>query len=221
MKKTATLVIAKYKEDIDWIYSITNPDIDIVILDKDKSKIRTKPLINNNKVTVIHLTNIGRESHSFLYYIATFYHRLNDYTIFSQGYPFDHFANMLEFINKKEYTKFKSLHDHTVQIVEQNKPTEIILKALLQYPPKSNNLPQNIGPMLSLHGFVFPCGAQFCVPKNYLLNRPKSFWKSLVKRVKWKQDEMMPYFFERIFMMIFDPYYKINPLYLKRLETDQ
>lgn len=219
MKKTATLVIARYKEDLSWIYHITNPDIELVILNKNKDKLKIKSLVNNNKVKIIYLANIGREAHSFLYYISTFYNQLSDYTIFIQGNPFDHYSSILEFINKKHYNKFMPLNDQSIKIGENQKPTEILLKSLIEYPIKQKT--HEYGPILKYVGFHFPCGAQFCVPRNYLLNRPRIFWQSLLSRLKWKSNEDLPYWLERIFMILYNPYYKINPEYLNKIGYPQ
>lgn len=213
--KKATLVIAKHKENIDWIYSITNPDIDIVIIDKGGKKIQIKSLINNNFTKIIYLKNIGRETYSFIYYISTFYNRLQNYTIFSQGNPFDHYSNMLNFINKKEYNKFLPLSDKGVIITETNEATEKLFRLLVEYP--QNQKPSDYGAKLKYTGFHFPTGAQYCVPKNFILNRPRIFWQSLISDLKWKENDQIPYLFERFFYMLYDPYYKINPNYFSKI----
>lgn len=219
MKKTATLVIARYKEDLSWVYSITNPDIELVILNKSKDKLKMKPLINNNKVKIIYLANIGREAHSFIYYVSTFYNQLSDYTIFVQGHPFDHYKDLLGFINQKQYNGFKSLNDQSIVLSENGKSTEKLFRSIIDYPIKQQ--PHEYGFKFKFIGFHFPCGAQFCVPRNYLLNRPRVFWQSLLKYPKWKSNEELPYYFERFFILLYDPYYKINPSYLKKIALEQ
>ncbi len=72
-----TVVIAKYKENIDWINRIQGWNI--VILNKDGG-----------------MENVGRETQSYLWYIVSCYDHLEGMYTFCQGRPFDHCGDLIE-----------------------------------------------------------------------------------------------------------------------------
>jgi hypothetical protein len=81
------LIIARYNENLDWIENIPkNLNINIIIYNKGLDN------INYNSIKV---GNIGRESHTYLYYIIENYNNLADINIFIQGDPFTHNPNFI------------------------------------------------------------------------------------------------------------------------------
>jgi len=141
--KKVTLVIASYKEDLSWLNSINNDEVDIVIINKGIH-------IHHEKAKCITIKNVGLCDHSFLYYISEFYDNLNEFTIFCQDNPFDHYKNMLGFINNREYENgFKPLSDRNIYIPPKE-GTDIFVEGLLD---------------LTFNGVYFPSGAQYCVTK--------------------------------------------------------
>jgi hypothetical protein len=190
--KKATLVLAVYKEDLSWLDKITNPEVDIILINKG---IHTE----HHKAKCETIENIGVCDNSFTYYISKYYNELADYTIFSQGDPFDHFKNMIEFINNKEYEKgFTPLADQTIYIPRGEGTTNFIENMI----------------DITFQGINFPCGAQYSVPKLHIQNRPESFWKNLLNRLPWKTHKFTAYFMERTWMFIYDTKINLNPNYL-------
>ena len=193
--KKATLVIAAYKEDLGWLDNINNDELDIVIISK-----HTKYDVANAKLIL--LEDIGLCDYSFTYYLSTFYNELTDYTIFIQANPFDHYADMINFINKKEYLNgFKPLADQAIYIPPRE-GTDRFVEGILSY---------------SFPGIHFPCGAQYCVTKDRILAKPKYFWDDLLNKLPWKVDWFIPYFMERCWLLIYDADIPINPNYLDTL----
>lgn len=91
------LVVAKYKENIKWIDEVNG--YEVVIYDKSGSKSKHKKL-----------ENIGRESHSYLHFIIENYDNLPEYTVFTQGNPFDHCPMFLKLLEvQKPYWNFDLL----------------------------------------------------------------------------------------------------------------
>jgi hypothetical protein len=81
------LIIARYNENLDWIeYIPKNLNINIIIYNKG---------LDNINYPSIKLQNIGRESHTYLYYIIENYNNLADINIFTQGDPFIHNPNFI------------------------------------------------------------------------------------------------------------------------------
>tara|TARA_B100000902_G_C27236121_1_gene877503 strand:- start:212 stop:1303 length:1092 start_codon:yes stop_codon:yes gene_type:complete len=84
------LIIARYNENLDWLKNVPE-NINIIIYNKGK---------NDINYPFISLPNIGRESHTYLYYIINNYDKLGDINIFCQGNPFEHNPNFLKYLLK-------------------------------------------------------------------------------------------------------------------------
>lgn len=175
-----TIVIARYKENLKWIKDLPN-DYKQVIYNKGEDLLGT-----------ISLENIGREAHTYLYYIVNNYEKLDDYTIFCQGHPFDHCKNFLQEINKRgDYIEFADF-----------KPQS-----------QGNGLPHHGG--LKIHeasqrffGFTkpwygFPSGAQFIVSKENILKHPKSLYEEML-RYCYEYHEAA-WVMERLWRILFNP----------------
>jgi hypothetical protein len=202
MNNKATLVIAAYKEDLSWLDNITNEDIDIVIINKGIHE-------SHHKAKCITIKNVGVCDNSFCYYISEFYDQLSEYTIFSQGNPFDHYKNMLEFINNKSYEKtslpklgtyigYKPLTDHYIYIPPKE-GTDIFVEGMLDY---------------KFNGINFPSGAQYCVCKKNIQSKPKKFWMDLFEYLDWEGNTFIAYFMERTWLLLYDDDININKEYL-------
>jgi hypothetical protein len=191
MNKT-TLVIAAYKEDLSWLDSISNDEIDIIIINKGD-------ITSHPKAKVYTTKNIGVCDHSFLYYISNNYDSLSDHTIFIQANPFDHYSRMIEFINNKEYLNgFFPLADKTIYIAP-GEGTGFFIENILDF---------------TFPGVNFTCGAQYSVPKENILSKPKHFWDDLLNVMLWEDDWFIPYFMERCWIFIYNTDIKINENYL-------
>jgi hypothetical protein len=187
-----TLVIAAYKEDLSWLDNISNDEVNIVIVNKGD-------ITSHSRATVYTTKNIGVCDHSFLYYISNNYDSLSDYTIFIQANPFDHYSKMIEFINNKGYLNgFFPLADQTIYIAP-GEGTGFFIENILDF---------------KFPGVNFPCGAQYSVPKENILSKPKHFWDDLLNVMIWEDDWFIPYFMERCWIFIYDTNIKINEDYL-------
>lgn len=86
------LVVARYNEDVNWLKKVPK-NINIILYNKGNDDIEFK---------YIKLDNIGRESHTYLYHIINNYDKLANKTIFTQGDPFSHNPDFLEFLEKTD-----------------------------------------------------------------------------------------------------------------------
>jgi len=91
-KNDISLVIARYKEDLDWVSAYK----DIAIVYNKGSKLA------QNGLRVINIENLGREGHTYLYHIINNYESLTNRVIFSQGDPFEHNETILYGIDNYE-----------------------------------------------------------------------------------------------------------------------
>ena len=88
------IVIARYKEDINWIDKLPTGWLPVIIQKKNEELDGDMP-------------NAGREPGSFLFAIAKHYNQIkpNDVWAFVQGNPFDHCANFMDKIELAEKNK--------------------------------------------------------------------------------------------------------------------
>jgi hypothetical protein len=114
--KKINIVGSRYNENIDWL--IPYNDIAIVI---NKGN-RILPNFSN----IIHTNNIGREGHSYLYYIINRYETLPKRVIFTQGSPFDHNETLLYAIDN--YDLLLPIQPLGLQYLKSKNipPTEIV-----------------------------------------------------------------------------------------------
>ena len=90
-KNDVTVIVAAYKEDLEWTKNIRHKTIVYNKSDKDVPK--------SKNVEVISLPNLGRESQTYLHHIVENYDNLSEITIFCQGHPFDHSNNFIQIAN--------------------------------------------------------------------------------------------------------------------------
>lgn len=93
------VVIARYKEDVNWVKNLELPYLIInkgpPIQDID---------IQNNSISVPNSIE-GREAHSYLWYIVDNYDKLPDKVIFLQADPFEHQPDILKILKKENISK--------------------------------------------------------------------------------------------------------------------
>jgi hypothetical protein len=78
------IVVARYNESINWVDWLTPEQ-------RTRVKVYNKGPDDLSYPVTEKLPNIGREGHTYLWYIIQNYDRLPDYVIFIQADPFDHF----------------------------------------------------------------------------------------------------------------------------------
>jgi hypothetical protein len=173
-----TVVIARYNEDVNWV---KNLNWDYLIYNKGED-------ING---IYKQIPNIGREGETYLRYIIEFYNNLPNYIAFVQGDPFPHCKNLVDIINTTPLTnQIIPLSD---KIVNDNPD-----KDLLNYNIKNLklNYPQDL--------FTFPAGAQYIIPKKYIINKSLLWWENCYNL--YISDSNNPWAFERIWPLIFNHY---------------
>lgn len=196
--KNIEMVVARYKEDIKWLNNFT--DIKCTVYNKFYNEINL-------------LKNTGRESQTYLHHIVNNYDNLADYTIFTQGNPFDHAPNFIESIKnyilnpQKQFVYFgekinkkliesKFKHDKFTFNHDEH-PTVYLIK---------NYTNINITPDVDY--VEYACGALFAVSKESIHKKPKSFYYKLLNdpilELQTNVLPISPYNFERIWHYIFN-----------------
>jgi hypothetical protein len=195
------IVISRYKEDISWANGLSQDDV--LIYDKSG-----EPCVLPAVLPTVSLPNVGREGHTYAYHILTHYDTLDDYTVFLQGYPFDH-SPQLE-------TQLREIRD---QIAQGTQPdfqyvSQRVLFSNLERCPYDITL--NMVPVYEKvfgsfdsfgkkkgHPFVFGAGAQFVVSRAAIQSRPRSFYQNLCAVLDYDVNPIEGFSVERFWQMIF------------------
>lgn len=155
-KPTTSVVVARYKEDINWLKDIHHKTY---LYNKGEDEVGIK------------LDNVGREAHTFLYHIVNNYDDLEDFTIFLQGNPFDHGLKTSNDINN-------------IKIESEFIPLNGLISGCKYYESKGT-IPSfceehNID---TKHTDIvtFTPGAQFAVSREKIKKHPKEFYEKLLK----------------------------------------
>ena len=183
MRNNATLVIAKYKEDISWVKQITNWNVFIVNKNQEE-----------NNIYDLDLPNIGRESHSYLTYIFNNWDSLDEYTCFVQGKPSDHAANYINDINN--FTRDTDFLDFGRGMHHEGLPS---IDSLHIDPDIFNKVSLSVVPLSRIS---FQPGAQFVVSKKAIQFYPKEFYSKLIE-LHLLETLKTPYTLERFWRLIF------------------
>ena len=187
MNTNTHIVIARYHEDISWTSNL-----------KYKCTIYNKGLENLN-VPYIKIPNIGRESGTYLQFIVDNYYNLPDHLILLQGNPTEYCKNLFERIENFDSNTITYLTDSMIpndlRLVPQSHTdcVNILVKELHLYEYLENyKTPQ----------YNYAWGAQFIVPKKYIVTKPFEFWNKLYKL--HETEPVTPWALERMFPFIFN-----------------
>ena len=187
------IIVARYNEPVIWCKYFKN----IIVYNKGKK------LDNGyNGYNEILLNNVGREQHTFFKHIYDNYDNLDDYNIFLQGYPFDHYSNTMyklkEIINDKEYNKdFEILSDRNLNCNLSGCPHHPCIPVSETYEKLFNERKENME-------FIFGPGGQFMVSKKNILKHPKEFYLKIVKLLENDINPIEGFVIERFHKVIFN-----------------
>jgi len=202
------IVISRYNEDVSWVKHL---DFKYTIYNKGKDDI---PEPN------IKLPNLGREAQTYLNFIISNYHTLENSCVycFLQGLPFDHRVT-LEQINSKKPVDFCPLgqfvfNETTAGPVNFHFPSGLPILEMCDILFKTNPFP---------HGEIkFNLGAQFCVSGKVIRSRCIQFYR-FVHDMILKRNPIEGHVLERIWHVIFNPSIedRFTYYYKKRLKCLQ
>ena len=225
MKKE--IVIAAYDKELNWV-SQFNDDVKVTIYRKGN----VLPL-SNSEIKIE--PNKGRCVHTFFKHIHDQYNNLSDITFFAQDYPFDHWEDIIDIVNKEVWNErcvlqiggYYGFHFNTIT---QHGPKGGVMWTLSPSTQhgngkvlicQSNGLPQDRNPKINVDNYwsklfddnrpplyEFIPGGHFAVTKESAMIRPKEFYGKVIKLLE--NDEAAPWMIERLECYIFNKNYKVK-----------
>lgn len=184
MKK---LIISRYNENLDWLNKI---EFDYIVYNKGLDDIQHP---------YIRLRNVGRETDTYLNYIISNYYNLPEIVVFSQGNPFDHGSNFVEVVNNTyDINNIVWLGTNWGPVTKdyQGGPGERVLPMLYMCSLLLNKTYD------TNKTFTFSAGAQYMIPKKYILNKSLNWWKDAYE-IFDVHIETAGWVFERLWPEIF------------------
>jgi hypothetical protein len=151
------IVIARYKENLDWAKSLKYK---INIFNKNEDDYA---LFENN------LPNVGREGHTHFKYIIDNFDNLPQYIAFLQGHPFDHCHDVIDKINNFNFNiEFMPLGN----TIELTRDIPSINEQIYLFS-------KTIGFELKYPVYCVP-GAQYIISSNIIKQKPIEFYKKII-----------------------------------------
>lgn len=197
MPAPVDVVVARYREDLSWLKRLPT-DFRPVVYDKG----------GDSPIAAESLPNRGREAQTYLHHIVTRYEHLPEWTVFCQGFPFDHepsFRKHLqtflhakgelpEFIWTGLFVDFDYGDGSRVFTTWSGNPDghplamdEFWLELFGTHPPGR---------------YEFMPGAQFIVHRHRILSRPRTFYEKAAILAESFPDAA--HGFERCWDRVFD-----------------
>lgn len=193
------IIVARYKENIDWLESLEHLYVPI-IYDKYHA--------NGSNF----LANVGRESQTYLYHIVNNYSKLSEVTVFCQGNPIDHEPNFISKLSNP------TIIDNVKILGFLGLGPQIKEGPYANFDPRHpNGLPMFyildllFGLTISNNTYDTMYGAQFIVTKSNIQNRPPQLYNFLLQFVLDESNPIEGYIFERLWPYIFNPKFELSP----------
>ena len=120
-------VIAKYKEDINWIKKLKHK---VTIYDKSDFPVEGS----------IKLKNVGREGETFLYHIVKNYDNLDDVTVFLQGNPFEHVQVLVHWRSDLTNDEIEKVIDKMNNEINDNSEFATFYQVIYNVPNMTNGV---------------------------------------------------------------------------------
>lgn len=224
--KTVDIVVSRYNEDITWLNEGNASKYPVYLYNKGPNMYNGQ--INNLK-EYMKLQNIGRESHTYLYHIVENYNNLSDITVFLPGSAYSTAYNKATRTNmildmvadtnnsiiigayhpnsvQKDLYSFK-LENYKSTTTENNKINPNVKMELARIRPYGKWFENKFG---NTKTYYIPYSGIIAISKRDILQKPKSYYKSLLSELSYSSNPEVGHYFERSWEAIFYPLHNAN-----------
>jgi hypothetical protein len=182
------VVIARFNEDVSWSRHFDN----VIVYNKGQQLEDNEQQISRTQQ--VQLPNVGRETQTYLHHIVTRYDNLEDVTLFTQGWPWDH-CYETDMQNAHETYRFRLLSKELLTETFAEPEYHPGLGGMLEFVYKT--LFVGLPPKY----ITFGPGAIFAATANAIRRRSKRFYE-VAHYIAWEVEEA-GYAFERLWPIIF------------------
>lgn len=175
------VVVARYKENLDWLADCPHK---AAVYDK-----------SDEPSGLIKLPNVGREPHTFVHHVAENYDRLPEVTWFVQGSPFDHVPDLMQQF-RTPTSSFRLLSPHRFTTGPDGDPSHSGL-------PNAKTYQMVTGRPWPDGDVVFGPGGCFVAHRSVLRRYPAEWWKRLAAFLNTGDVEtQLPWTMERLWKLL-------------------
>jgi hypothetical protein len=222
--KTVDIVVSRYNEDITWLNQDKISKYPVYLYNKGPNMYDGQ--INNLK-KYEKLKNVGRESHTYLYHIINNYDNLSDVTVFLPGSTYSTNYNK----GKRTNMLFDILETVDSSIIIGAYHSNSVQKDLYNFKlddyQSTTDENKKINPGLKLEParirpygkwyynkfndiktYYIPYSGIIAISKKDILQKPKSYYKSLLDELSYSSNPEVGHYFERSWEAIFYPLHK-------------
>lgn len=226
--KGVDLVIARYKEDLDWMKDYLNrPFARAFIYNKGNSIVEPLAFTNpETKCVIENIPNVGVCDHTIIHHIVDKYDTLGDLTLFAPGsadisYKHCDKAGIFRFtVDKVFKTKNTVLNVYKFDVPIAEAMYNFKMD---EYPPQGTDNNPNAGNFMQKSADIRPFGEWYkanipegetkngtffgimAVTRDHIHRRPKSFYENLLKQVSTHKFHEASHFLERSYAGMFHP----------------
>ena len=217
-RKNIEIVVSRYNESLEWLNDEPFVKYPVICYNKgvnDHYKIQ-------NLKKVVKLSNVGRESHTYLYHIIHNYDHLADITVFLPGSADlpnkvnrskaiidkceTHQTTVM--IGQKYENVKKEMYDFTLDSYlstsEQNKKINSEDKLTLAKIRPFGKWFESTFPNVDIVEYIAWNGI-FAVSKPHILQHPKSYYEELIGQLSDSSNPEVGHYFERSWSAVFYP----------------
>ena len=203
-----SLIISRFNEDISWLEDFE--DFKVIIYNKGEKLAKSK--FKN----IIELSNVGKESHTWIYHIIKNYDNLDDINIFLQGRIDD--LGCMAYQNPNDYIKRINKYGFVASRFGMLGPFHWEWNVGIKNNPKYKKAWENNEISKSKIGFrafskkLFPCiplfvstsyGGCFAVKKESIKNYDINFYRKLLDSLNKSRDPIEGHYMERLWCYMF------------------
>jgi hypothetical protein len=212
------LVIARYNEDLEWLKEECFAKYPVICYNKGPNENFYKP----KNMKVVHLENVGRCDHTYLYHIITNYDNLSKHTLFLPGscnmdfkiFKAKRWLHEIEKTGKgvfigveckesilKRWYHF-SINEWTASF-ENNRnlnPETKLYKSNIR--PFGNWYQKHFG---DLNVYYYTCGGIMGIQKSWIIQDPRSYYEKFILELNKSSNPEVGHYIERAWVAIFHP----------------
>ena len=199
------LVVSRFNEKLEWLKQEPFSKFPVLIYNKGDDQFYRPP-----NSWVVQLANVGRESHSYLYHILFHYNHHAKVTIFLPGsmdkdYKMSRALRMIEEIRRNHCAvflgeKYENNAFYSFQLEEWTSTSQ----ENHEKNPESTLAPARIRPFGKWYDSTFSTPLRyfsyygiFSVDRSDILQRPRLFYKNLLKELAFSSNPEVGHYIER------------------------